>query len=100
MAAGTDRDLMSLARLAVRSVNGGTEAGPGDCETFGGGFAVGLVCMPLRTFCTVGITLPLVCEAHIDATAATLPPRPPRAERISYFASGPGVGGKLGKRGS
>jgi hypothetical protein len=104
MAAGTDRDLISLARLAVRSANGGSggaEAGTAG-ETFGGaliGFAIGFVCIPLCALCTAGVTFPPVCEAHIDATAATLPPCPPRADRMLYFASGLGVSGQGGKQG-
>jgi len=104
MAAGTDRDLISLARLAVRSGNGGSRAAEAGLagETFGGGltgFTAGFVCILLGTLCTAGVTLSPVCEAHIDATAATLPPRPPRADRMLYFASGSGVGGQAGKRG-
>src|SRR5882762_10454101 len=103
MAAGTDCDLISLARLAVRSANeisaglgtevdgGGTS---GDALT---GFAAGFVGMALRGCCALAFSP--ACEAQIDATAATLPPLPPRADRISYFTSGLGVGGKAGKRG-
>jgi hypothetical protein len=94
-AAGADCDLMSLARLAVRSTNEVSgAAGAGDA--FGGvlsGFAAGL-----RTFSTTGVdSFSPACEAHIDATAATFPPRPPRADRISYFAAGSSAGGKAGK---
>jgi len=102
MAAGTDCDLMSLARLAVRSANeisagAGVELDGGN--TFGGvltGFAAGFVGV-LHGFCT--LTFSPVCEDHSEATEVTLPPRPPRADRISYFTSGLGVGGKVGKRG-
>ena len=99
---------MSLARLAVRSAKEGSGSGAelDDGGTFGDvltGLAAGFVGTLWRNFCAAAVdftfTLSPVCEAHIDATAVTLPPRPPRADRISYFTSGSGVGGKAGKRG-
>lgn len=109
MTAGTDVDLINRARLAVRSANEGSGGGGVDVlgedaglggvlEGFEGGLEVRFAGGTLLAFCVTaggggggdGLepdTFP-ACDAHIEATAATLPPLPPRADLISYFTSG------------
>jgi hypothetical protein len=97
--AGTDADLLNLARLAERSgkecSTGDEEAGFDDnssCEGVLADLTPGFfersslgVCVLTTGFVEV---VSAVRDAHIEATAATLPPRPPRADLISYLISG------------
>ena len=89
--AGTEEDLITFVRLAVKSANvAGGAGGVDDLGVFAG-FFEGCVGVLFFGFCglgemTVG-SASTPCEAHIDATAVTRPPRPPRAERMSYFTS-------------
>jgi len=108
--AGTDADLVNLARLAVRSAKecSGScgDRGLVDEDALGDGltdFAAGFVARPSLGFRVViegpAAAFSAVNDAHIEATAATLPPRPPRADLISYLISGArDDGGNVGSR--